>query len=60
MLQGTLMKFDKTVFLQKNCYGNMLIMCIVVHETRHHKQYGLSINNILLFTFALFRSLNHF
>ena len=32
MLQGALIKFDKTVFLRKNCYKNGLIMCIVVQE----------------------------
>ena len=34
MLQGALIKFDKTVFLRKICYRNGLIMCIVIHETR--------------------------
>ena len=37
MPQRTLIKFDKTVFLQKNGYRNDLIMCIVVHETRCQK-----------------------
>ena len=49
MLQGALIKFDKTVLLRKICYRNGLIMCIVIHETRHHNKYGLSINNLLLF-----------
>ena len=37
MLQGALVKFDKTVFLQNICYRNGLIMCIVIHETRREK-----------------------
>ena len=37
MLQGALVKFDKTVFLRKICYRNGLIMCIAIHETRHQK-----------------------
>ena len=37
MLQRALIQFDKTVFLRKNCYKNGLIMCIVVHKTRHQK-----------------------
>ena len=37
MLQRTLINSDKTVFLKKNCYGNGLIMFIVVHETRCQK-----------------------
>ena len=32
MLQGALIKFDKTVFLRKICYKNGLIMCIVINE----------------------------
>ena len=55
MFQGALIKFDKTFFLQKNCYRNSLIMCIVVHETRRTKnKCGLLINDFLLFTLALF------
>ena len=54
MLQGALIKFDKTVLLRKICYRNGLIMCIVIHETRHHNKYGLSINN------HLFISFNHY
>ena len=38
MLQGALVKFDKTVLLRKNCYRNGLIMLIVVHEMRRQKQ----------------------
>ena len=37
MLQGALIKFDKTVFLRKICYRNGLLMCIVNHETRREK-----------------------
>ena len=60
MLQRALIKFDKTVFLRKSCYRNGLIMCIVVHETRRQKKKnGLSINDLLLFTLNLFRSLNN-
>ena len=55
MLQGALIKFDKIVFLRKNCYRNGLIM-----YTKHvaKSKYGLSINDLLLFTLGLFRSLN--
>ena len=45
MLQGALIKFAKTVFLQKNCYRNGLIMCIVVHEARRQKQVWIKIKN---------------
>ena len=39
MLQGALIKFDKTVFLRKkNCYRNDLIMLIAVHETHRQKE----------------------
>ena len=38
MFQGASIKFDKTVFLQKSCYRNGLITCIVVHETHRQKQ----------------------
>ena len=38
MLQGALIKFDKTVFLRKICYRNGLTMCIVIHETRRQKE----------------------
>ena len=37
MLQGALIKFDKAVFLRKNCYRNGLTMCIFLHETRRQK-----------------------
>ena len=37
MLQGALIKSDKTVFLPKICYRNGLIMCIAIHETRGQK-----------------------
>ena len=37
MLQGALVKFDKTAFLRKICYRNGLIMCIAIHQTRHQK-----------------------
>ena len=48
MVQRALIRFDKTVFLRKNCYRNGLIMCIVVHETRRlNKNYGLLINDRL-------------
>ena len=33
MLPRALIRSDKTVFLQKNCYRNGLIMCIVTRET---------------------------
>ena len=59
MLQGALIKFEKTAFVRKNCYRNGLIMCIVVQETRRQKKYGLSINDLFLFTLGLFRSLNN-
>ena len=29
MLQGALIKCDKTILLQKNCFRNGLIMCII-------------------------------
>ena len=38
MRQRALIKSNKTVFLQNNCYRNGLIMCIVAHETRHQKE----------------------
>ena len=56
MLQGALIKFDKTVVLRKNCNRNGL-MCIFVHKTRRQKKYGLPINDLLLFTVGLHRSL---
>ena len=37
MLQGALIKHDKTAFLRKNCYGNDLIMCIAVQEMHRQK-----------------------
>ena len=37
MLQRALIKSDRTVFIQKDCYRNGLIMCIVVHEVCHQK-----------------------
>ena len=55
MLQRALIKFNKTVFLQKNCYRNGLIMCIVVYEKRWQKnKYGLSVIALLTFTLDLF------
>ena len=38
MLQGALIKVDKTVLLRKNFSGNSLIIRIVVHKTRRQKQ----------------------
>ena len=52
MLQGALIKFDKTVFLRKICFRNGLIMCIVTKRVAKNK-YGLSINNLLLFSLEL-------
>ena len=61
MFQRALIKFNKTVFLQKNCYRNGLIMCIVAHEKRWQKnKYGLSVNALLPFTLDLFWPLNNF
>ena len=37
MLQGALIEFDKTVFLQKISYRNGLIICVVVQERRRQK-----------------------
>ena len=57
MLQRALIKSDKTVLLQKNCYRNGLIIFIVVHEKRRQKKYGFSINDLLSFTLGLLQSL---
>ena len=54
MLQRSLKKFDKIVFLRKRFYRNSLIMCIVVPETcRQKNEYGLLINDLLSFTLYL-------
>ena len=37
MHKGALINFDKIDILQKNCYRNGLIMCIVVQENRRQK-----------------------
>ena len=57
MLQRALIKSDKTVLLQKNCYRNGLIIFIVVHEKCRQKKYGLSINDLLSFILGLLQSL---
>ena len=44
MLQGALIEFDKTVFLQKNFHRNGLIMCVVVHVAKN--KYELLINDL--------------
>ena len=61
MLQGALIKFDKTVFLRQKLLQKWLgNVYIAVHETSCQKKYGLLINDLLLFTLGLFRSLNNF
>ena len=51
MLQGALIKIDKTVYLRKkNCYRNGLIMCVVVRKRVAKNKYGLLINDLLSFT----------
>ena len=46
---GALIKFDKTVFLRKNCDINGLVMCIVVHQREGvaKNKYELTINDLL-------------
>ena len=50
MLQGALVKFDKTIFLRKNCYRNGLVM-YTKRVTKN--KYGLSINDPFLFILGL-------
>ena len=65
MLQRALIKFDKNVFFQKNCYRYGLIMCTVVHKTCHQKkiwivdkQSFIIFQIVLVFFFADFKHVN--